>query len=229
MLAALAPADLALLEPHLELVTLALGEMVIAPDEPITHVHFIQQGIVSCIGVATDGERIEFAVVGREGLVGLPLLMGADRTPDEGLVQMSGLAWAIPKDAFLGAMRSSPCLHGHLLRYAQAHHVLVASTALANGRYKVDARLARWLLMCHDRVDGDVLPTTHQFLSLMLGVDRSGLTTIVRRFVREGLIESRRGTITIVDRTRLLMLAGAAYGRPEAEYERLLGQEPTSI
>ena len=154
--------------------------------------------------------------------------MGTDRTPDEGLVQMGGLAWAVPKEAIMEAMRSSPVLRGHLLSYAQAFHIVVASTALANGRYKVDCRLARWLLMCHDRVDGDVLPTTHQFLSLMLGVDRSGLTTIVGRFVREGLIESRRGTITIVDRARLLVLAGAAYGRAEAEYERLLGPAPTS-
>ena len=161
LLAALAPDDFALLAPHLERVTLSLGEMVIIPDRPIEHVHFVEQCIVSCIGIAADGERIELAVVGREGLVGLPVLMGDDRTPDEGLVQMSGLAWAIPKGAILGAMRSSPGLHGHLLRYAQAFRVLVASTTLANGRYKVDTRLARWLLMCHDRVDGDVLPTTN--------------------------------------------------------------------
>ena len=224
LLAVLAPDDFALLAPHLDLVTLALGELLIAPDTAITHVRFIEQGIVSCIGVAADGERIELGVVGREGLVGLPILLDTDRTPDEGRVQMSGLAWSIPASALREALRHSPILHGQLLRYAQATSVQVASTALANGRYKVDRRLARWLLMCHDRVEGDVLPTTQQFLSLMLGVNRTGLTTVVRGLVRDGLIETKRGTITICDRTGLLALAGASYGRPEAEYDRLLGQ-----
>ena len=87
----------------------------------------------------------------------------------------------------------------------------------------MERRLARWLLMCHDRVDEDVLPTTQQFLSLMLGVARTSLTVIVGNFVRDGLIETQRGNITICDRAGLLALAGAAYGQPEAEYERLFG------
>ena len=224
LLAALAPPNFALLAPHLDLVTLALGECLVTPNTPITHVHFIDQGIVSCIGVAADGEKIELGVVGREGLVGLPILLGTDQTPHEAFVQAMGLAWSLPVGALREALQHSPNLHALLLRYAQSAHLQAACTALANGRYKTDRRLARWLLMCHDRVEGDVLPTTQQFLSLMLGVNRSGLTAIVGGLVRDGLIKTRRGTITICDRAGLLALAGAAYGQPEAEYERLCGQ-----
>jgi len=229
LLAVLAPPDFAVLAPHLDLVTLALGELLITPDKPVTHVYFIEQGIVSCIGVAADGERIELGVVGREGLVGLPILFDTDQTPDEGRVQISGLAWAISASTLREALQHGPTLHRQLLHYAQVAHLQVASTALANGRYKVDRRLARWLLMCHDRVEGDVLPTTQQFLSLMLGVNRTGLTAVVGGLVRDGLIETKRGNITISDRAGLLALAGAAYGQPEAAYERLFGQaEQTS-
>lgn len=223
LLAVLAPDDFALLAPHLNLVTLALGELLMTSNTSITQVHFIEQGIVSCIGVAADGDRIELSVVGREGLVGLPILLDADRTPDEARVQISGLAWSIPAGALQEALQRSPTLHRRLLRYAQVAALQVGSTALANGRYKVDRRLARWLLMCHDRVEQNVLPTTQQFLSLMLGVNRTGLTAIVGGLVRDGLIETQRGNITICDRAGLLALAGAAYGQPEAEYERLLG------
>lgn len=223
-LAIMAPADFALLQPHLELVTLALGERLITPDTAITQIHFVEQGIVSCIGVAEDGERIELGVVGREGLVGLPILFDTDQTPDEGRVQLSGLAWSIPTSAVREALQHSPTLHRQLLRYAQAAHLQVASTALANGRYKIERRLARWLLMCHDRVEGDLLPTTQQFLSVMLGVNRTGLSVVMGGLVRDGLIETKRGNITICDRAGLLAVAGAAYGQPEAEYERLLDQ-----
>ena len=224
LLAGLAPADFALLQPHLDLVTLALGELVITPGTPITHVHFVEQGIVSCIGVAADGERIELAVVGREGLVGLPILHETDQTPDEARVQILGLAWSMPASALREALQHSPTLHRRLLRYAQVATLQIASTALANGRYKVERRLARWLLMCHDRVEDDVLPTTQQFLSLMLGVNRTSLTAIVGGLVRDGLIETHRGHLTIRNRAGWLTLAGAAYGQPEVEYERLLGQ-----
>lgn len=225
LLAVMPPSDFALLQPHLELVTLALGKVVITPDAAITHVHFIELGIVSCIGVAADGERIELGMVGHEGLVGLPILFDTDRTPHEGSVQITVLAWRLPVSALHEAFSRSPGLRNLLLRYAQAASIQVAFTALSNGRYTIDRRLARWLLMCHDRIEGDVLPATQEFLSLMLGVNRTGLTKVVGDFVRGGLIETKRGTITICDRAGLLSMAGAAYGRPETEYERLLGTE----
>lgn len=220
----MAPADFAFLEPHLTLFVLVVGQQLIAPDIPIPGVFFLERGIVSVIALAADGEKIELGVVGREGFVGTPVLLGTERTPHEASVQASGLAWSIPVAALHQALERSPEFNLMMLRYVQSVHIQVACTALANGRYKIDCRLARWLLMCHDRVEGDVLPTTQRFLSLMLGVNRTGLTAVVRGFVRDGLIETKRGTITICDRERLLAIAGAAYGQPEAEYERIFAQ-----
>ncbi|MCP1535469.1 Crp/Fnr family transcriptional regulator [Methylorubrum extorquens] len=222
LLQAFALAGLASLEPHLKLVTLALGEVLIRADTPIAYVHFVERGIVSLVAVARDGEQIETGLVGCEGMVGIPVLLGAESTPNEARVQAAGLAYAMHVEAFRDVLRCSPVLHEHLLRYAQVLNTQVACTALANGRYKVGQRLARWLLMCHDRTEGDTLPTTHRFLSLMLGVNRPGLTTAVAALERAGIIATRRGTITICDRDALLVEAGAAYGVPEAEYERLI-------
>ena len=136
---------------------------------------------------------------------------------------MAGFAWAMPAEVLHAMLQRSAAFSERLLRYAQASAVQVASTALANARYTLAARLARWLLMCHDRVEGDDLPTTHRFLSVMLGVNRTGVTEVVAALERAGVIATKRGTITILDRAYLLTQAGACYGMPEAEYDRLLG------
>lgn len=211
------------MRPHLEAVPLNVGDVLIEADTAIAAAHFVERGIVSCIAVAADGQQIEYGLVGREGMVGVPLVLDADSTPNEAWVQVAGSAWSIPAPALREALRRSSSLQDHLLRYAQVLAIEVAATALANGRYKVERRLARWLLMCHDRVDGDSLATTHRFLSLMLGVNRTGLTTVVAGFERSGVISTRRGTITIRDRAALLAIAGSAYGAPETEYSRLIG------
>ncbi|KQP61677.1 hypothetical protein ASF39_03125 [Methylobacterium sp. Leaf108] len=223
LLSFMAPDDFSTIQPYLETTPLRTGDVLIRADTPIPTAHFIEDGIVSCIAVAADGQQIELGLVGREGMVGVPILLDAERTPNEARVQVAGTAWSIPAAALREALRQRPSLHDFLLRYAQAVAVEVAATALANGLYKIERRLARWLLMCHDRIDGDVLPTTHRFLSLMLGVNRTGLTTVVAGLERAGIIETSRGSITIRDRDALLALAGAAYGAPEAEYLRLIG------
>ena len=222
LLAALPPADFARLQPHLLTVPLRIGEVLMAPGTPIRHVLFVEDGILSVIAAASDDRQIELALIGREGLVGLPILMGTDRSAHEGRVQASGYAWCLEADAMREILGTSPDLHAFLLRYAYSVTVQIAGTALANTRYKVDQRLARWLLMCHDRTRGDELPTTHRFLSLMLGINRPGLTTALSAFEQAGMIRTERGAITILDRAALLAKAGACYGGPEAEYERLL-------
>ena len=223
LLAALPAADFALLQPYLELSTLSVGDVLIQANTPISRVAFVEQGIVSLVSVAEDAQQIEAGLVGLEGMVGVPVLLDADQTPNEARVQMLGLAWMMSASALRDALGQSPQLQRQLLRYAHVLDVQVASTALANGRFKLEARLARWLLMCHDRTVGDELPTTHRFLSLMLGVQRSGLTGTVAEFERSGLIQTRRGTLIVRDRPGLLALAAASYGVPEAEYARLFG------
>jgi CRP-like cAMP-binding protein len=224
LLAALPAPDFALLQPHLELATLSVGDVLIQANTPITRVAFVEQGIVSFISLAEDAQQIEAALVGWEGMVGVPVLLDADQTPNEARVQMLGLAWTMSVSALKKALGQSPHLQRQLLRYAHVLGVQVAATALANGRFQLEPRLARWLLMCHDRTEGDALSTTHRFLSLMLGVNRPGLTSLVARFERSGFIQTRRGTLVVRDRPALLALAGSSYGVPEAEYARLLGE-----
>jgi hypothetical protein len=120
-------------------------------------------------------------------------------------------------------MAASSSLHQRLLRFVQTFMIQTAQTALANGSHLLEERLARWLLMCHDRVDGDALFTTHEFLSLMLGVRRAGVTEALKVLEDRGLISTKRSQVTVLDRVKLEAVAGDSYGVPEAEYARLFG------
>ena len=130
----------------------------------------------------------------------------------------------MPASALKDLLEQSPYLRSQLLRYAHVTGVQVALTALANGRFKLEPRLARWLLMCHDRVDGDELLLTHEVLAVMLGVQRPGVTLAVQNLEGAGSIRARRGRITILDRTQLRVAAGESYGVAEATYERLFAK-----
>src|SRR3712207_683524 len=223
LLLTLLPADFSLLQPQLEPVPLPVRTCLIAPYTSIEYIHFLEQGIASNIAVLPQGRRMEVAIIGREGLSGAAVLLGTDRTPHECFVQVPGTGLRIGADDLRRAVAASASLQQHLLRFVQALTIQTAQTALANGGCKVEERLARWLLMCHDRVDEDDLSTTHEFLSLMLGVRRSGVTEMLKTFEDRGLISTRRGQLTVVDRVNLEAVAGDSYGVPEAEYSRLIG------
>ena len=175
---------------------------------------------------ARDGEENESGLVGNEGLVGVALVLGVDRTPGEARVQSAGLAYALAAGDLNAACEGSPALRGLLLRYAQVLDTQVAHTALASARYGLALRFARWLLMCHDRSEGDVLRVTRETLARMLGVNRPGLSACVARFARAGLIANRRGTILVQDRAGLCAAAGAAYGTPPRRRSRGLQSAP---
>jgi CRP-like cAMP-binding protein len=223
LLLTLLPADFSLIDPQLELAPLPVGTCLVAPNMPIEQVYFLEQGIASVVAGTPEGRRIEAGIIGREGLSGIPVLLGADRTPDECFVQTSGKGLRIRADDLWRAMAASPSLHQHLLRFVQAFTIQMGQTALSNGSHVIEERLARWLLMCHDRVDGDALSTTHEFLSLMLGVRRAGVTLALQALEGRGLISTKRGQITVLDRVELEGVAGDSYGVPEAEYSRLIG------
>ena len=137
---------------------------------------------------------------------------------------MPGPAWRIETAHLLELREAMPALRAVLARAAEAFSIQVAFTALANGRFPLIARLARWILMCHDRVEGDQIDLTHAFLSLMLGVRRAGVTTDMHVLEGARAIVNRRGRIVVRDRATLERFAGACYGTPEAEFERLLGR-----
>ncbi len=223
LLAQLCSEDFDLLQPHLELVTLNRGDVLITPSQPIEHVYFLEAGITSVIANTAGGRRIEIGLTGRDGLAGTPDLLGVDSTPHETFMQIAGSGLRIKTGYLRQAIQQSPTLHALLLRYVQAFTIQTSHTALSNGSHKIEERLARWLLMCHDRLDGDDLPLKHEFIALMLGVRRASVTEAVNILERRGIIRAGRGNIVVLDRARLEERAGDSYGVPEAEYRRLIG------
>jgi CRP-like cAMP-binding protein len=223
LLLTLLPADFSLLQPQLEPVPLPLRTCLVAPNTPIQYVYFLEQGIASNIATLPQGRSIEVAITGWDGLSGASVLLGVDQTPHECFIQVPGNGLRICTGDLRRALAASMSLQQHLLRFVQALTIQTAQTALANGRCTVEERLARWLLMCHDRVDGDGLSATHEFLSVMLGVRRTGVTEMLRTFEDRGLISTRHRQVRVVDRVKLEAVAGDSYGVPEAEYSRLIG------
>ena len=223
LLAALTPDAFWLLRPHLEPVPLELRQWLIEAGEPIQHVTFPEHGIVSVLADTSQG-RIEVGLIGPEGMAGLPVVLGIERSPHAYMVQAAGEALRIPAQDLRAALRHSPSLHAGLLRYAHALMVQTAETAYANAGFTMEARLARWILMTDDRLAREDLPLTHDFLSIMLGVRRPGVTIAVQNLESNRLIRAKRGGITVLDRTGLQEVAGDAYGLSEAEYASAMGQ-----
>jgi CRP-like cAMP-binding protein len=216
-------ADFGLLAPDLEPVTLGLRHVLERPDKRVDAVYFPETGFASVVAVQADDTKVEVGLIGREGMTGLTIVLGNHRSPHSTYMQSPGRGQRIAAVKFRKAMQASASMQGLLLKYVQAFMVQTAHTAIANARTKLDQRLARWLLMAHDRLDGDNLPLTHEFLSLMLGVRRAGVTEALHVLTTEKLIRSARREIVVLDRKGLERRAGESYGVPEAELRRLLG------
>ena len=222
LLKRLSPEDFALIQPHLESMQTELRQTLMRPREPVTHLFFPESGYVSVVG-ENSGGRIEVGMIGREGLAGASaVLLDAGTTPYQEFVQCPGEMLVIDTANFCAAVDHSPTLRKLLLRYVQTKLIQARQTAFVNAAYTMDVRLARWLLMCHDRADGDEIPVTHEFIALMLGVQRSGATITVQTLEGTGSIKARRGRITVANREALMALANGSYGAPEAEYARLI-------
>ena len=214
ILSSLSKADLQLLAPHLQPADLPLRKQLATRNRRVEHVYFIESGFASV--VANNGSQaIEIGIVGREGLTGPSVVMGsADRVPHETYMQVAGHGRRIGAAQLREAIEASTTLHQALLSYVHTFMTQMAQTALANGRSRIEERLARWLLMADDRIDGDELPLTHEFLSIMLGVRRSGVTVALQELERKGLIDHKRGVITIIDRKGLEESSNGTYSPP---------------
>jgi CRP-like cAMP-binding protein len=223
LLSALSQEDYLLLKPRLSWCELERGQILVLPDEPIASAWFPASGLSSIIAVSAESQGIEVGLIGREGLIGLPLLLDCDRTPHRIFMQVAGAGFRIASSDLEEAMNASASLRKHLLRFVQVFNIQITYTALSNTIYTVEERLARWLLMSHDRQNGDEIPLTHDFLALMLGVRRPSVTIALHSLEGLGFIRSTRGLVTIRSRRDLQEFAGAAYGTPEVEYERLIG------
>ena len=223
LLGALTVADRALLEPHFEQVALEREQVLVMPNEPIEHVYFPDGGIASITSASPESSVTEIGIFGREGASGTALLLGSDSSPHKTFIQVNGHgAVRIATAPFLQAVEKSSTLRQTMLRYVQTLHIQTGQSAVANARYQIEARLARWLLMCHDRADNEEIALTHEFMAIMIGAQRSGVTVALHILEGSGMIRSKRGRVIILDRERLEELAGDSYGMPETEYRRLI-------
>lgn len=215
LLAALPRRDYERLLAELELVALTYGEVLYEPGARIRYVYFPNDAIVSLL-VVVEHKALEVSLVGREGLVGIPLALGADLAPVRALVQGTGSALRMKAASFREELERCVPLQREIYRYAYAKLLQARQTAACNRFHQVDQRLARWLLMTHDRVRGNRVHLTHEFLADMLGVRRVGVTTAAAELQRRGLIEYHRGDIRILDRRRLETAACSCYRLDEA-------------
>ena len=223
LLAALPPDTLAALQPRLEPVYLTLRKVLHEPAKPISTVYFPETGWISMLAYMEDGDAAEVGLIGREGFAGLPVLLGGDSDDLEAMVQAPGTALCMDATAFREELDRLPALRTLLLRYALAHHGQVARTAACIGRHQVDQRLARWLLMAHDRSEGDEYPMTHEFLGMMLGVRRAGVTVAAGQLAKAGFIRYERGRIQVTDRPGLESVSCECYGIARRASDALLG------
>jgi CRP-like cAMP-binding protein len=222
LLNALSSSDLALLQPHLEPVPLAFRERLQSANREVKNIYFPETGLGSVVAIGgSERRQTEVAVVGREGMTGLPVVLGAGRSPYDIFMQVEGDGQRISAVDLCAAMDQSVTLLRGFLRFAHVFAIQTGHTALANAQGKIEERLARWLLMAHDRVECDQLVLTHEFLALMLGTRRAGVTVALGHFEAKGVIETARGAVTVLDREGLEECANGLYGVPEAEFERL--------
>jgi CRP-like cAMP-binding protein len=222
LLASLSTGDFDLLGPHLQSVTLSLNKNLETPNRRIETVYFPEGGFASVVAVQSNGKMVEVGLIGREGMTGLPIVLGNHRSPHATYIQSPGMGQRILATELRKAIQTSVSLRDSLLKFVQAFGVQITHTAICNASSTLDVRLARWLLMAHDRIGDDSFPLTHEFLSLMLAVRRPGVTEALHALRERGLISYRRGQIVVKDRKGMERTAGDAYGTPEAEYRRLI-------
>lgn len=218
ILRALRPRDLGLVLPSLETVELPLKLVLHHAGRIIDYVYFVETGTVSMVATLIDGTQAEVGLVGREGLVGLPVLLGSPIANLEAVVQVGGTARRMAAAPFRERLRSVPDLRDILLRYVNLFYLQVATTAICNAQHPIEKRLARWILMTADRVESDQFPMTQDFMSRMLGVQRTGVNLASRRLQRAGAIRHVRGWLTLVDRPGLEALSCECYGLVQSNF-----------
>lgn len=231
LLAALPKAVIERLAPHLELVSIALGEVLQESGDPLLTVYFPTTAIISLHYVTENGASTEIAGVGNEGVLGISLLMGSHTSPNMATVQTAGNTFRLKKRFILDEFnrvggRRKGALHNLMLRYTQALMTQIAQTAVCNRHHSIEQQLCRWLLLTLDRLPTNELTITQELIAGMLGVRREGVTEAAGKLQKAGLISYRRGHITVLDRTGLESVTCECYQVVRDEFERLLGDLP---
>jgi CRP-like cAMP-binding protein len=224
LLSKLSPEDFALIQPHLSRSRLESGEVLVEAARPIEQVFFLEDGVASIVQTFDCGGETEIGVVGREGIAGASVLLQSQQSPHKIYMQVDGQSVIrIGSAALLQAVEQSRTLAANLLSYVQTLLAQTGQTAASNARFTIPKRLSRWLLMFHDRVDGDDVHVTHEAMAIMLGVRRPGITAALSTLEQVGGVQGHRGRVEIIDRKILENYAAGAYGVAEAEYRRLIG------
>jgi CRP-like cAMP-binding protein len=226
LLNALPAADYERLAPHLELVPMALGDVLYESGGQMRHVYFPTTSIVSLLYVMEDGASAEIAVVGNEGILGISLFMGGDTTPSRAVVQSAGEGYRLSASMIKTEFERFGPTMNLLLRYTQALITQMAQTAVCNRHHSIDQQLCRWLLLSLDRLSSNRLSMTQELIANMLGVRREGVTGAAGNLQAAGLIRYRRGNITVLDRPALEERCCECYQVVKTEFERLLPYVP---
>lgn len=221
LLAALPKKEYQRLLPELEPVTLTFGEILFESGDRLQHVYFPVNSIISLLAAVEDREHLEVGIVGNEGMAGLPVFMGVNKSRSRGLVQGTGEAMRMKAALLSKEVSTGGSLSGLLLRYTHSLLTQVSQSAACNRFHLVNARLARWLLMTHDRVEGDEFRLTQEFISHMLGVRREGVTLAASTLQKQKLISYNRGQIKILDQAGLEAAACKCYMIVKEEYDTL--------
>lgn len=224
LLGALSDIERTRIFPHLQLVPMPLGKVLVESGDVSRHVYFPIDCIVSLLYVLNDGSSAEISVVGNEGLVGIALFMGGETTPSQAVVQSPGHAYRLIGQRLKDEFHNSGELQLLLLRYTQALLTQMAQTAVCNRHHSVNQQLCRWLLLSLDRLSSNSLLMTQELIANMLGVRREGVTEAAGRLQKAGVIEYNRGHITVLDRPKLEEMCCECYEVVRQESERLLPQ-----
>lgn len=221
ILATLPPAEYDRLSKHLIPVSLPLGETLYQTEEEISSVYFVNSGVVSLVANLKDGGSVEVGLVGNDGMVGLSIVLGDNISPNQAIVQIASGGMKLSARVLREELTRDGTILSLLLRSTLAMLKQVSQTAACNSSHSVGERLARWLLMCHDRVPGNELMLTQEFIGQMLGIRRSGVSEAAIVLQSRGLIVYSRGHITVINRPGLEEFACECYGIVKAEYNRL--------
>ena len=226
LLAALPPAEFERLSPHLEPVTMKLGQVLYESGGQLQHVYFPTTSIVSLLYVLANGASAEIAVVGYEGVLGISLFMGGETTPSRAVVQSEGMGYRLSSRLIKAEFNRFGPMMQLLLRYTQALITQMTQTAVCNRHHSVDQQLSRWLLLSLDRLSGNELKMTQELIANMLGVRREGVTEAAGKLRKAGIIEYSRGHIKVIDRDRLEQHVCECYAVVKKEFDRLLADIP---
>jgi CRP-like cAMP-binding protein len=221
ILASLSRTEIARLAPYLLPLDLPSGKTLLDPGQEITYAYFLETGLASVVVAMANGNMVETGITGNDGFVGFSALLGTKTIPTRTFMQIPGNGFKIKAQHLVDEFERSGTLQKKINRYFQANLVLTAQTAACNRLHDIAERLARWLLMCHDRMDSDTFSITHEFLGHMLGTPRSTGTLAAGILHKAGLIDYSRGKVIIRDRKGLEKAACECYQTIRKEFERL--------